>query len=80
MRNSIQLMDWTNDMQLHVVSDATHIPRVRLYAALAGIPARFHGVPSRLRDENPARYAYYRIYEVAALVKYAAVGLIDRYR
>ena len=66
--------------EMHVVTDDFHIRRCRLYAALARIPAEFHGAPSRDRGEGSARLAFYRAREAVGLAKYAWVGLLDRYK
>ena len=66
--------------ELHVVSDDFHIPRCRLYAAIAGIEATFHGAPSRAQGDNALRLAFYRLRETIGLAKYVWVGLVDRYR
>lgn len=69
-----------NIVELHVVSDDFHIPRCRLYAAIAGIDATFHGAPSRAQGEGPLRLAFYRAREAVGVVKYVWVGLVDRCR
>ena len=69
-----------NVAELHVVTDDFHIRRCRLDAALARIPAEFHGAPSRAKGEGSLRLAFYRVREAVGLVKYAWVGLVDRYR
>lgn len=80
IQNSIALMRRANLAELHVVSDDYHVPRVRLYAALAGIEATFHGAPSRAAGEGSLRLAFYRAREIVGMAKYVWVGLADRVR
>ena len=80
IRNSLNVLDESDRLTLHIVSDGSHLPRCRMYAALAGIRAEFHAVPAHQSRESRTRYIGARLYEAAAFVKYAAVGLIDRFR
>jgi uncharacterized SAM-binding protein YcdF (DUF218 family) len=80
IRNALALLGDADIGELHILSDATHIPRVRLYTALSGIPARFHRVPQARIDDQMARRSFARIYETAALGKYVAAGVLDRFR
>ena len=80
LQNSKKLIRRMNIAEMHVVSDDFHIRRCRLYAALARIPAEFHGAPSRAQGEGSLRLAFYRMREAVGLAKYAWVGLLDRYR
>ncbi len=80
IRNALALLGDADIGELHILSDATHVPRVRLYAALSGVRARFHSVPLSAVDDRQARRVFVRIYETAALAKYVAAGMIDRFR
>jgi uncharacterized SAM-binding protein YcdF (DUF218 family) len=80
IRNALAILREAEIGELHILSDATHIPRVRLYAALSGLGARFHSVPLSDVDDRRTRRLVVRIYETAALGKYIAAGLLDRFR
>ena len=80
IRNALALLVDAEIGQLHILSDETHVPRVRLYAALSGLPVRFHSVPLSDADDRAAQRIFVRIYETAALAKYVAAGTIDRFR
>lgn len=79
IQNSTLLMRRMNIGRLHVVSDDFHLPRCRLYAALAGIRAEFHPAASRGQGDSALRLAFYRVRETIGLAKYVWVGLIDRF-
>jgi uncharacterized SAM-binding protein YcdF (DUF218 family) len=80
LQNSNFIIRRMSIAEMHVVTDDFHIRRCRLYAALARIPAEFHGAPSRDRGEGSARLAFYQLREAIGLAKYAWVGLADRYK
>ena len=80
INNTRNMSSFPTGARLHVVTDAYHVPRCRLYLRLAGIPAVCHPVPGVLRDEGAAKTAYYILREAVGLLKYGWLGVSDRFR
>jgi uncharacterized SAM-binding protein YcdF (DUF218 family) len=79
IQNSRSLIGDANRLALHIVSDAYHLPRCRMYLALAGIRARCHPAHGALREEPPEKVILYLAREAAGFVKYAWFGVFDRF-